>query len=321
LDIFKQYKPELDLVEAEISKHLTSNQSDLKEICEYLLQLKGKRFRPLMVILTYKLMGGSKLNEIIPLATALEFIHTATLIHDDINDKSSIRRGHETVSSKYGNSRALILGDYIFALGFKLGGSYGKEIVELVAELSSKLAEGEFNHLRNLRNHQLSEQAYFDIIESKTSGPLIGGAKIGAIIGHGASDDIEHLGSYGRNVGIAFQIIDDILDITSTTSQIGKPVSADLKSGKITLPTIYALQELRGEKLDRFIEIIESENASDIDMQEAVEIINSTEAIPRARAKADSYVEDAIESISNYESSKIYESLIGLARYTVERTF
>jgi geranylgeranyl pyrophosphate synthase len=274
-----------------------------------------------MVILTYKLVGGTKLNEIIPLATAVEFIHTATLVHDDINDNSSIRRGHETVSSKYGDSKALILGDYIFALGFKLGGSYGKEIVELVAELSSKLAEGEFNHLRNLRNPELSEQAYLEIIENKTSGPLIGGAKIGAIIGQGASDDIEHLGTYGRNVGIAFQIIDDILDITSTTTQIGKPVSADLKSGKITLPTIYTLQELSEDKRKRFIDIIKSENATDDDMHEAIELINSTEAILRARAKAESYIEAAIESINSYESGEIYDSLIGLARYTVERDF
>jgi geranylgeranyl pyrophosphate synthase len=162
LDIFQQYKTEIDMVESEITKNLSADQDELNEICRYLINLKGKRFRPLVAILSYRFVGGKELDDIIPLATSIELIHTATLIHDDMNDRSSLRRGFETVYSKYGMSRALILGDYLFALGFKLGGSYGRRIVEIVAELSSKLAEGEFIHLENSRNPDLTEEVYLD---------------------------------------------------------------------------------------------------------------------------------------------------------------
>ncbi|UCH88523.1 MAG: polyprenyl synthetase family protein [Thermoplasmata archaeon] len=321
LDIFTQFESELGMVESELSQHITSSQPDLHEICEYLSRLRGKRFRPLVVILSYKVVGGKEVEEIIPLASALELIHTATLIHDDINDNSTLRRGHETVYNKFGMSKALIMGDYLFSIGFKLGGSYGKNIVELVAELSTKLAEGEFIHLRNARNPSLDESTYLDIIERKTSGPIIGGAKIGAIVGKGTPEAVETMGHYGRNLGMAFQIIDDILDITGTAEQIGKPVSADLKNGKLTLPIIYALEELEGEPNKKLIQVIENDNVDDGALQEAIEIIKSTNSIANAKAKADSKIEEALKVIEHFESNEYYQSLVDLAKYTVDRDY
>jgi octaprenyl-diphosphate synthase len=289
------------------------------EICTYVNDMRGKRFRPLIVILAHKFVGGKKPDEIIPLASGIELIHTATLIHDDMNDKSKFRRGVETVYSKFGTSRALIMGDFLFAIGFKLGGSYGKKVVEVVAELSSKLAEGEFLHLKYLRNPNLSEDIYLDIIERKTAGPIIGGAKIGAIVGDGTDSEIEKIGEFGRAVGIAFQIKDDIFDVTGITSELGKSVGVDLKNGKLTLLTIAALKELEGASRKRLEEIILLENAPEEDYQEAVDLIKSTSAIDYAEKKARSFIDSALDTISTFESNEIYPSLEALARYTVER--
>ena len=321
MDIFEKYGSELALVENELSNNLCSNQPDLMEICSYLSTLKGKRIRPLIVILSYRFAGGEKMGEIIPLASALEFIHTATLVHDDMNDRSAVRRRHETVYSKYGMSKALITGDYLFSLGFALGGSYGKKVVELVAELSSKLAEGEFMHLRANRDPELTEQVYLDIIERKTAGPIIGGAKIGGIIGSGDERVIEILGEYGRNVGMAFQIVDDIFDITGKVDSIGKPVGVDLRSGKITLLTIQALKELDEGRRGRLVEIIKSENITDEMNHEALEMIRSTNAVDYCRKLADSYVEAALEALSEHTANEIYSDLAAIARYTVSRTY
>jgi geranylgeranyl pyrophosphate synthase len=321
LDLFEAYKSELELVESEIKKNLLSDQPDLMEICKYISQLKGKRFRPLMVIMTYKFVGGSYIEEIVPLAAAIELIHTATLVHDDINDKSKFRRGQETILNKYGRAHALITGDYLFALGFKLGGSYGKDVVNIVADISSKLAEGEFVHLNNSRNTSMSEDTYIDIIERKTAGPISGGAKVGAIIGKAEAGEIEDIGSYGKNVGIAFQIIDDIFDIKGSLEELGKPTWVDLKMGKITLPVIQALKELEGSSQQRLKDIIKDVKASDTDFEEAVEIIRSTNALSYAQEKAESYKDLAIDSISKYESLEFFSNLTDLAKYTVERNY
>ena len=321
MDVFKHYENELKLVESELNKNLCADQPELNEVCTYLTNLKGKMFRPLVTILSYKFVGGEDLDDIIPLSTSIELIHTATLIHDDMNDRSSLRRGFETVYSKYGLSRALILGDYLFALGFKLGGSYGKRVVEIVAELSSKLAEGEFIHLENSRNPDLSEQVYLDIIVRKTAGPIIGGAKIGGVLGKGSDEDIDVLEEYGKNLGMAFQIIDDVFDISGAESAIGKPVGVDLKNGKVTLPTIQALKELEGSRKSRLQEIIKDPEAPDEAYAEAVEIIRATSAVEYAQSKAQSYIDSALNALADNRKNEYYTSLEELAKYAVERKY
>jgi len=319
LDIFEKYSPEINLVESMLTENGCAEQPTLDEICKYQSNLKGKRFRPLVVILSYKFVGGKNLDDIISLATGIELIHTATLIHDDMNDKSKLRRGRETVYSKYGMARALILGDYLFALGFKLGGSYGKRIVEIVAELSLRLAEGEFIHIENSRNPDLSEDIYFDIIERKTAGPIMGGAKIGGVLGEGSDTEISVLGNYGKNIGMAFQIIDDIFDITGTEGELGKPVGVDLKNGKITLLLVQALKELDQSKSNRLRNIVSSHESSDEDFAEAVEIIQSTSAVNYAKEKAKSYIDYAQQALTGYEDNEFHSSLMELAKYTIER--
>jgi len=269
--------------------------------------------------LAYHAVGGQKPEEVIGIAAAFEIIHSATLIHDDINDGGDTRRGVVAAYRRYGVQQALIAGDFLFVRGFKLGGSLGQELVDVIADACTGMAESEILQGRYEKNPSTSLEVYIQIIEGKTAKPFEAGARTGATLGGGTSEQVNALGFYGLNLGIAFQIIDDILDITGDESILGKPRGMDFLEGKPTLPLILALNNgCNGLRLKELF-VKNEKDAEEID--EVLDYLSHSDILEEARMHAQTYASRAIDSLEIIPESEYKEALIKLTEKVVNRNF
>src|SRR2546426_90122 len=239
---------EMALVEAKIRRSIVSEEPLLHDIARYVIDAGGKRIRPMVTLLAFRALGGTDVSQAIDLAAALELIHSATLIHDDINDGGEMRRGRLTAYKKFGLQNALITGDFLFVKAFGIGGKFDAEIVELTADACAALAEGEIRQKRHAFDTAVTHEEYLDIITRKTALPIMAGAKIIGLIAGARLEDIDAVGEYGLNLGIAFQIVDDILDVVGEGARLGKRTGTDLRGGNVTLVAIHALND--GSSID-----------------------------------------------------------------------
>ncbi|MEM3086090.1 MAG: polyprenyl synthetase family protein [Halobacteria archaeon] len=233
---------DLPKVEGELLRRVRSGDPHLEKMARYTLQAGGKRLRPALALLAYRAVGGDDVDSLLPLAAAYELVHSATLIHDDINDGAPVRRGRPTLAQEFGPASAIVAGDYLFVKGYEVCGRYGEEIIRVTAEACTALAEGQILELRNVRNLDMGERTYHRIIARKTAAPLAAGARAGAILGGGTPRQVEGLAAYGHHLGMAFQITDDLLDVAGDPDALGKPVGQDLAHGVLTLPILYGLR-------------------------------------------------------------------------------
>ena len=307
---------DLEKVGKNISSVLRSERPELQEMCDYLMEAQGKGIRSAMCILSHYACGGSA-PEIDKLASAFEMVHLATLVHDDINDKSEIRRGRRAVHREYTVSKAIILGDFIFAMGFKLVGSVDRRVVDAMASASSAMAESEFIQKEFEHNVAVTENEYIRIIRGKTAMPIMACAKAGAYMAGADENTVAAVSDFALNVGLAFQIVDDVLDITGDHRSTGKNVGTDITEGKPTLPVIYAMSSDPNGK--RIREIFENRDVSEDDSKDALRLIKGTDAVDRCLSKAKELVEDAITKLSSLRDSQYKDALIGLARYVADR--
>jgi len=310
---------ELQMVEKEIRRNVQSKQEILTEISMHIIGSGGKRIRPGVYLLAYHAVGGQKPEEVIGIAAAFEIIHSATLIHDDINDGGDTRRGVVAAYRRYGVQQALIAGDFLFVRGFKLGGSLGQELVDVIADACTGMAESEILQGRYEKNPSTPLEVYIQIIEGKTAKPFEAGARIGATLGGGTSEQVNALGFYGLNLGIAFQIIDDILDITGDESILGKPRGMDFLEGKPTLPLILALNNgCNGLRLKELF-VKNEKDAEEID--EVLDYLSHSDILEEARMHAQTYASRAIDSLEIIPESEYKEALIKLTEKVVNRNF
>jgi len=308
---------DLAKVDGIIRETLRSNREELQEICDYVISSGGKRIRPAMCILAHHACGGTRNDDVIKTAAAFEMIHDATLIHDDINDKSEIRRGRRTVHEKYTVTKAIILGDLMFAMGFRLLGTMDKEIIETVARTSSAMAESEFVQKEFEHTPIVTEEDYLRIIRGKTAMPIFSCARAGAYMAGADEETLNEVSGFALDVGLAFQIVDDVLDIIGDHRSTGKGVGVDVAEGKPTLPIIYAMSDpADGKKIG---EIFNRKEPSCDDVEKALKMIRATGAVERCMTKANEIVENAIPHLSCLKDSAYKDSLIGLARYIVSR--
>ena len=239
-----------DLVNANLEAIIVEQSSEFGEVAKVsgeVVLAGGKRIRPIIVMLAYEMSGGEDLDEIIPFAMSNEFIHTASLVHDDINDESLTRRGQDTIHAKFGQAKAIIAGDWLFSQGFGLGGRYEKEVVDVMAHYCSKLASAEFTQIDHILDLSTSPEDYLEIVSGKTAGPFAAGCKGAALIAKASPEACERLFEFGMQIGIAFQLVDDLLDIRGD-ERMGKPRGSDIYEGKMTLPIIHALTILHGSQ-------------------------------------------------------------------------
>lgn len=308
---------DLDRVEALMDDIVASDSDQLTEMCRYVLHNHGKRVRPAITILSYKACGGDDPKRAIDVGAAVELIHNATLIHDDINDQGEMRRGAKALYKEYTIGKSIVAGDFIFAKGFQLLGATSQDIVDFVIEAASAMGSGEFVQKKYERSGEVTEADYMRIIQGKTAHLIECGAKCGAFLAGESQENVEKVGDFAYLVGQAFQIVDDVLDVDGEQMKTGKKVGNDLVEGKPTLPTIYAMQDPTYGP--RIREIFQDEHSDYDKAREAIELINRTDSIPRCRALASSIAEEGISRLDFMPGSVYKDSLIGLARFIVSR--
>ncbi|MDP6155205.1 MAG: polyprenyl synthetase family protein [Candidatus Thermoplasmatota archaeon] len=321
LDLDLGIYEELDLVEEQIRERIDCGISTINEVARHVIDAGGKRIRPGLFLLSFKALRGEDISKVAPLAAAFELIHTGTILHDDINDGSILRHGKLTAHQKFGTTNSLVTGDYLFAKAFEIGSEYKKEIRDVILDASIGLAVGEIIQSQNIMNIDLTEKKYLDIIEKKTAGPISASAKAGGIMAGGTGSQIKILADFGLNMGIAFQIMDDILDVIGINTKTGKSVGKDISEGKLTILSIHALKHASPLQRERLKEVLLKTDNTNQGVSEAIDIIKNTQSVDFARNMGKKYADIAIGSIDNLPDSKWKSKLKYLAEFTIGRNY
>ncbi len=309
---------ELRMVDEKLREMVTSEEKTLTEASLHVIEAGGKRLRPTVTLLSYRCLGGEDVQKIVDIAAAFELIHSATLIHDDINDGGLARRGRETVYKKYGLHSAIVAGDFLFVKAFSLGGMFDKMVVQTTSDACSRLAEGEVLQNRFRHKNEMTVDMYLKIMERKTAEPIRAGAMIGAYLAGGEMAAVEALGSYGLNLGIAFQIVDDILDFTGDERRTGKPTGMDLKEGYITLPSLLAMKDSEGARKE-ILALVKEEDPSPEAVKSCVSMVVESGAAGKAKGMAEYYALEAMQSIGSLPDSQYTRSLRDLVGKVLNR--
>jgi geranylgeranyl pyrophosphate synthase len=297
------------LVEQELNRVIDSQVDLLTEASGHIMRAGGKRIRPQIVLLAYTAVGGQDVSFAVPLAAAVELIHTASLIHDDINDRSGIRRGRPTVNARWGNTAALLTGDFIFGKLMELIGSFDTRIIQVLANACVSIVEGETRQMLTLGDINMTEETYLEIVRQKTASLFAASAESGGIMGQAAEQQVKALAEYGLNLGMAFQIKDDALDYVGKVDQLGKPVALDLAQGKMSLPIIAALK-----KTERIKSALRAQNA-----REVTRLLQETGALAYAMDRAQEYAREAQEALSDLPYSEARGALWQMADFAITR--
>jgi octaprenyl-diphosphate synthase len=318
--IFSLIANELLQVELEFERQARSNVQVINYLGEYLRLSGGKRVRPALAILSNYSVGGdgSRYNSI-RMATVMEFLHTATLVHDDIIDNADTRRKRPTVNALYGNETAVLMGDWLYMSAFETSlAERSLPILDILTRVTRKMTEGELLQLTLLGHADISEAQYFDVLKRKTAYLFSASCEIGAILGKASEEQQTALREYGLSLGTAFQLIDDLLDFTSSEDVLGKAAGVDLLGGKVTLPLIY-LREAEPKTLEMVQTVIREGRYATVTQEEIREALDRTGALERARARADEYAERARAALDALPDSDYSDSLSSLPSYILNR--
>ncbi len=317
--ILEWMRGELEKVDEEIRKNLNSNVPIISAIVEHLLQSGGKRLRPLLLILSAKLCGYQG-SEHISMASLIEFIHTATLLHDDVVDHAELRRGIESANSKWGNEACVLVGDFLFTRSFSLMVENGNpKILQTISKVTTLMAEGELEELIKTNDLTLTEEDYLSIITRKTAVLFSAASRIGAILGKVDEEKEKALSDFGMDFGVAFQLIDDALDYTSREEEFGKRIGIDLQDGKVTLPLIHTLRYCNPEEKTYIEKVIESDPIEKTSFLHVVRIIEKYKGLDYTYQRARQYIEKAKKDLLPFSSSAEKEALLLLSDYVLER--
>lgn len=317
VDPFRCVAKELDLVEQNLMRSIGSLEQILTDISAHLILGGGKRVRPMVTLLAFKVFGGKRTEEIVDIATAIELIHTATLLHDDILDGAEIRRGKESAYKKFGLKATLIAGDFLFIKAFEFAGKFDTTVVQWTADACTHLTEGEILQGFFNRKLEVTLENYLEIVTRKTASLFQTGARVGAYLAGASPSLVEEMGTYGLNLGIAFQIIDDVLDIVGHKELLGKPVGMDLRDGNPSLPIILAIHE--GQRV--VAEAFQSDHLTDETIRTVIEIIGRGAAIAKAKSFSRGYAEKAFQPVRKLPPSLYRNGLNTLVKLIVERDF
>ncbi len=303
-------------LEALIEKEKKNGSGQVAELCSSVIFAGGKRLRPLLLLIAYEVAGGKVIEDVMPLALALEMIHTATLVHDDINDQASHRRGVETIHSRVGLPKAVIAGDWLFSLGFSLAGRYDENIVRNVAKYCADIAVSEFDQLDHVLDLTTSPEDYLSIVRWKTAGPFAAGCHAAGLVAGLSEQHASSLRRFGMELGIAFQLVDDLLDLRGD-ERMGKPRGADVIEGKMTLPLIHALTLSHGKERQRLAHIIE--NFTDDSFDELMSLLNHSDSLHYAEILVRTHLERAIAELDIFPQSDAKTLMLHVTDYVMRR--
>jgi octaprenyl-diphosphate synthase len=306
-------------VDRQIIKHLQSDVALVNSVARYIVNSGGKRLRPLLVLLAARACGYQG-DKHIAAAVIIEFIHTATLLHDDVVDASDRRRGQDTANSVFGNEASVLVGDFLYSRSFQLMVQVGHmRIMDVLADATNTIAEGEVLQLMNCNEPETTEEQYMDVIYRKTAKLFEAGMLIGAILASQSRAVEDALAEYGRNLGCAFQLIDDALDYSSSSEDLGKNIGDDLAEGKPTLPLIHALRNASPADQILIRKAIINGGLEDID--QIAKTIQETGALVYTISKAEAAAEEAIAALDVLPDSKFKDSLADLALFAIQRQY
>jgi octaprenyl-diphosphate synthase len=310
---------ELQNVELQFRKDLESDVFLIRKVGEYVLSSGGKRIRPALLLLSAKLCGYAGQRHI-SLASVIEFIHTATLLHDDVVDNASLRRGLASANTLWGNEASVLVGDYLFSKSFCLMVEDGDlDILRVISGATTKIAQGEVLQLVSMSDLEMTEERYIEVVKSKTAVLLATACQAGAILGKVSSEQEAALRDFGMDLGTAFQLIDDTLDYISSEEQFGKSIGHDLDEGKITLPLIHTLRQCTQSERQEIADVISSHTLKDEDFRKVVSLVDSYGGIDYSVQKALDYVSRGKERLKLFPDSPGKLALCSLADYVVTR--
>lgn len=318
-DVFDLVRDDLERVEKEFCQQTVSSIQAITEIGQYLQVSGGKRLRPVLVLLASKLFGFEG-DPAIRMGAAYEMIHSATLVHDDVIDKAETRRGQPSINSRWGNHMSVLAGDWLYMQAFSIAlAERNFKILDLLIGLTQVMVEGELLQLAYLRKTDLTEDDYFELTYRKTACLFSACLRTGALLADRPEEEENLIASYGINLGLAFQLIDDVLDFTSSEKKLGKPVGNDLREGKVTLPLIYLLQMCAPADAKKVSRVLDDGGFEHVAFAEVLEMVDRYGALDAARKKAKEFADEAKRCLSIFPDCIYKDALVYLPDFIIAR--
>jgi len=318
-EIFDLVRDDLALVEDELSRQSSVAFEPVAEITSYLLGGGGKRLRPALLLLCNG-YAGRRSPGAIRLAAVVELLHSATLIHDDVIDSAATRRGRPSANSRWGNHRSVLAGDWLYMQSFQMAlEERNFRILDILIDLTQKMVEGELLQLEKIGRIDVTEGAALRLATYKTACLFSGCARLGGALGGLTGAEEESLADYGRYAGLAFQLVDDLLDFTASAEKLGKPVLSDLKEGKVTLPLIYAMENGHREAREMVARVLEEKEFDSVKPETLVALVHDSGALDRTRNLAHEYARRAKECLNGHGESEYGRALATLPDFILDR--
>ena len=313
--------PEMQATNQAILARMESPVALIPQLAAHLVAAGGKRLRPLLTLATAKLCGYEGERQI-SLAACVEFIHTATLLHDDVVDESVLRRGFASANAVFGNKASVLVGDFLFARAFQLMVEDGSlEVLRILCAAAATIAEGEVLQLTTQNDLSTTEEKYFEVIRGKTAALFAAACEVGAVIAGRPAEQCAAIAKFGMDLGMAFQLVDDALDYSAVQAELGKTVGDDFREGKLTYPVLVAIAAAQGEEKAFWTRTIEQGEQTEADLPAALELIRKHDATARTIARAEKFIDSACAALEGFPESEMRTALIDVARYTTARRF
>jgi octaprenyl-diphosphate synthase len=310
---------ELKNVELQFRKDLESDVPLIRKVGEYVLSSGGKRVRPALLLLASRLCGYQG-DKAVPLASVVEFIHTATLLHDDVVDSASLRRGLASANTLWGNEASVLVGDFLFSKSFSLMVGVGSlDILKILSDATTVIAEGEVMQLLCTGEIDLSEEQYINVVRSKTAILMSAACEAGAILGEASPEHRKSLADFGMSLGIAFQLMDDTLDYIASEEDFGKSIGHDLEEGKITLPLIHTLRQCTSDERAIIEAVVEKDEMTVEEFRTVSALVKQYGGITYTVDSARRYIESCHNDLKNFDESPVTMALLDLSQYVVTR--
>ena len=311
---------DFEAVDRVVKQRLHSQVALVDQVASYIIYSGGKRLRPLLVLLAGRACGHQG-DQHIEAAAIVEFIHTATLLHDDVVDGSSLRRGRDTANAVWGNKPPILVGDFLFSRSFELMVADGSlRILEILSRTSSVIAEGEVLQLMTQNDLQTTEDSYLEVVQAKTAELFAAASRIGAVMAERPREEEEALDRFGRNLGIAFQLVDDMLDFSARQTELGKSIGDDFRDGKVTLPILLAFARGNEEERNFWRRTLEDMDQCPADLEHASALVERHGALAETLSRARCYAASAIDALSVFPDGPERRALIEAASFATERS-
>jgi octaprenyl-diphosphate synthase len=319
-EIFSLVSHDLVRVEEEFYCHLKDASEVVSSIVRYMHEGGGKRVRPALLLLASKLISAEGSDSAVRMAAVMEMLHSATLVHDDIIDEAGVRRGRASTNAKWGNDITVLIGDWLYMTAYEMSlAERNFDILDVLTAMTRLMVDGEIMQLSMIGNSAISEIEHLEIVRRKTACMFSACAEVGGIVAGATNEERRALAHYGMTVGIAFQLVDDVLDFVSTEAKLGKPVANDLREGKLTLPLIYLMEEGNGQHRQMIETVMRERGFESVKREEVLRLIDESGTLGRARSEALRYAGEALDALNLFPPSQFRRALASVPRFIIER--